>query len=429
VAATTAVFAAGTASAAINGSISGTVSGGSGPVCVLVLDATGQAVASAASDDDGHYTVDQVPPGSWTVEFDPDDGCLSAQTAQAIQYYSDASTPATATAVSVSAGETTSGIDGALVTGATITGTVRDGGLSALSGVCVVLEDTAGRPVLRQPTDANGDYTLTQLPPGRFILQFVDDDCAGQAEQYAPIYYPDASTPSDAQVIALQAGQVLGPTDATLTRLPSSAGGTAGTGQTGTSTGAETGTSGKASTPATGPKASPSPNARRKAVVSLLAVAGGRWTVDVRQQLHLRLLCAAGGPACAVTVTVRHLVTHAGRVRGGRRVGFRTLTVRAGRSVATSVALHGVHAGRLWVSVRLRGQKIGTTTVLPVRVEPPVRMGGSRHRGQATTALAVTCEPSSNTKSAANGNPPGGQRLGTVAPRGRNATRLPCTRR
>jgi hypothetical protein len=338
-------------------------------VCVLVLDASGQAVASAASDNEGNYTVEEVPVGSWTVEFDPDDGCLNDRTAQAIQYYRDAGTPATATAVNVSAGGMTSGIDGALVTGATITGTVRDGGLSALSGVCVVLEDTAGRPILRQPTDADGDYTLTQLPPGRFILQFVDDDCAGQAEQYAPIYYPEASTPSDAQVIALLAGQVVGSADATLTRLPSSAGGTTGTGQTGTSTGTEAGTSGKAGTPSPGAKAPPSPKARREAMVSLLAVAGGRWTVDVQQRLHLRLLCAAGGPDCAVTVTVRRPVTHAGRIRGGRRVGFRTLTVRAGRSVATRVALHGVHARRLWVSVRLRGQKIGTTTILPLRLE------------------------------------------------------------
>lgn len=387
VVATTAVFAAGTAFAATSGSISGTVSGGSGPVCVLVLDATGQAVASAPSDDDGDYTVEGVPPGSWTVEFDPDDGCLSDRTPQAIQYYSDAGTPATATPVSVSAGETTSGIDGALVPGARITGTVRDGGLSALSGVCVVLEDTAGRPVLRQPTDVDGDYTLTQLPPGRFILQFVDDDCAGQAEQYAPTYYPNASTLSDAQVIALQAGQVVDLTDATLTRLSSSAGGPAGAGQTGTSTGTGTGSSGKTSTPASGPKTSASPNARRDAMISLLAVAGGRWTVDARQRLHLRLLCAAGGPACTVTVTVRRPVTHAGRIRGGRRVGVRTLTVRPGRSAAIRVVLHGARAGPLWVSVRLRGQKIGTTTVLPVRWEPRVRKGGSPRSGRDQAAV------------------------------------------
>ncbi len=373
----TAVFATGTAAAATGGSISGTVSGGSGPVCVLVLDATGQAVASAASGSDGDYTVDEVPPGSWTVEFDPDNGCQSDHTAQAIQYYSGASTPASATPVSVSAGETTSGVDGALVMGATITGTVRDAGLSALSGVCVVLEDTAGRPVLRQPTDTNGDYKLTQLPPGRFILQFVDDDCAGQPAQYAPIYYPDAATPSDAQVIALQIGQVVGAKDATLTRLPSSAGGAAGASQT--TTGTATGTSGKAGTPTSGAKTAPSPKARRKAVISLMAVASGRWTVDGQQRLHLRLRCAAGGPACVVTVTVRRPLAHPGRIgRGGRRVGLRTLTVRAGHSVAIRVPLHGVRAGRLWVAVRLRGQKTGTTTVLPVRWEPRVRKGGSR---------------------------------------------------
>jgi hypothetical protein len=113
-------------------------------------------------------------------------------------------------------------------------------------------------------------------------------------------------------------------------------------------------------------------------VVSLLAVAGGRWTVDVQQRLHLRLLCAVGGPACVVTVTVRRPVRHAGRIRGGRRLGFRTLTVRAGRAAAIRVALHGVPAGRLWVSVRLRGQRLGATTVLPVRWEARVRTASAR---------------------------------------------------
>jgi hypothetical protein len=376
--------AASAASAATTGSVSGTVSGGSAPVCVLVLDATGQAVASAASDDNGAYTVDQVPAGSWTVEFVPDNGCLGGDTVQAIQYYSGASTPATATPVSVSAGQMSSGVDGALVAGATITGTVRDGGLSALSGVCVVLEDTAGRPVLRQPTDPDGDYTLTQLPPGRFVLEFIDDDCAGQAERYAPSYYPDGATPADAQVIELHAGQLVGRTDAILTRLPSSAG--AGSTTTGTATGTGPGTSPKTGTPAPSSPTPPSGTAHRTALISLLAVAGGRWTVDGHRRLHLRLRCAAGGPACPVTVTVRRPLTRAGRIRGGRRVGSRALTVRAGHLAATRVALHGVRAGRLWISVGLRGQRTATTTVLPVRWEPPIRAGGSRRRGRGRIA-------------------------------------------
>jgi hypothetical protein len=359
---TTMALAAGSADAVSTGSISGTVAGGSSPVCVLVLDRTGQAVASAASDDNGAYTVDQVPPGSWTVEFVPDTGCLGGDAAEAIQYYRGASTPAAATPVSVSAGETTPGIDGALVAGATIAGTVRDGGLSPRSGVCVVLEDTAGRPVLRQPTDSYGDYKLAQLPPGRFILEFVDDDCVGQPEQYAPTYYPDASAPSDAQVVELQPGEVIDGTDATLTRLSPPAPGTGGTGTT------TTGTAPGGSAPAS-PRP-PSRKARRMAVISLLAAAGRRWTVDGHQRLHLRLRCAAGGPACRVTVTVRRPFRHAGRIRGGRRVGSRTLSVRADRSVAILVALRGVRAGRLWVSVRLRGQKPVAATVLPVRWEP-----------------------------------------------------------
>jgi hypothetical protein len=77
------------------GSITGPISSSATGVCVLVLDASGQSVADAAgADATGRYTVDGVSAGAWTVEFVPDGGCVSQDTADGFQYYSNASTPA-----------------------------------------------------------------------------------------------------------------------------------------------------------------------------------------------------------------------------------------------------------------------------------------------------------------------------------------------
>lgn len=363
---TAVAWPAGAGADVTTGAVAGDVTGADSPVCVLVLDATGQAVADAASDQSGVYTVPGVPAGTWTVEFVPDGGCLGFDTGIAIQYYHDASTPSSATPVSVAAGQTTSGIDAALVAGATIKGTVSDPAGAGLGGVCVVLEDTAGNPVVRQPTDPNGNYVLDQLPPGRFVVQFVDDDCAGEPAGYASAYYPDATTLAGAQVIQLRAGQPAGEIDATLTPLPGAggAGSGGGTGTTAPTIGSPTGpaTAGPSTPTSAGGIDRRGPSAR----IALLAIARGRWTVDARQRLHLRLRCA-GPERCRVTVTVRRVRRISVRLTGGRRAGSRNVTIRPGHTATVLVALHGVRRGGLWVALGLRGQPPSLTTVLPIR--------------------------------------------------------------
>jgi hypothetical protein len=350
------------------GSITGTVSSSATGVCVLVLDASGQSVADAAGTDAiGRYTVDGVPAGAWTVEFVPDGGCVGQDTADAFQYYSNASTPAGATPVTVVAGQTTSGIDATLVAGATIKGTVRDAGLTPLSGVCVVLEDTAGQPVLRQPTDPDGDYVLDQLPPGRFILQFIADDCVGQQPSYASNFYAGADTVASATVIDLHPGQRVGRIDDTLAPLagpPTGAGASSAPG--GTSSGPPPPTTGAATKGAPTPGAPTRPKACL-AVVSLAFAAGGMWVVDDRDRLHLKLRCAAGGPACQTTITVHRVRRVRGRYVAGRVAGSLRLRIAAGKSKQVVLRLRRPRVARLWVSLGIAGRRQAAHTVIPVR--------------------------------------------------------------
>jgi hypothetical protein len=125
--------------------------------------------------------------------------------------------------VTVTGGQTTAAIDATLATGALVSGSVTDSSGVALPGVCTLLEDTAGNPVVRQPTDASGNYEIDQLPAGRFILQFVDDRCVGRAPRYAPAFLGGA-TQATATLLELRAGQIAGRLDVTLDPLPPAAG-------------------------------------------------------------------------------------------------------------------------------------------------------------------------------------------------------------
>ena len=333
--------------------------------CVLVLDAHGQAVTAAATDSAGDYTAGGVPAGSWTVEFLPDNGCVGSDTADAFQYYAGAATPGTATPVTVTAGHTTPGIDATLTAGATVKGSVQSVAGQPLPGVCVLLEDGAGNPVVRQPTDTDGGYTIDQIPAGRFTLRFVDDGCVGRTARYASSYLGGSSTLAGATMLDLGAGEVAGRLNATLDALAPS-GTTGSTGTTGTGT---PGAGGPGRTVPTAPGSPPGPaaHAHARAIVTLLAAAGGRWTVDRRGRLHLRLRCAPRGPSCRVTAVASRVRRRGPRLIAGERAGARTLTIRAGRTRTALIPLRGVHAGPLYLVVRGGDGRVMVRTVVSVR--------------------------------------------------------------
>jgi hypothetical protein len=357
-----ALFAGGIAGASgATGAISGHVSSSSeDPVCVLVLDGEGQAIASGASTANGNYTVESVPPGNWTVEFIPDEGCAGVETGQAFQFYSDQSTRYTASQVTVIAGQTTTGIDAQLVLAAKITGTVGEPAGKPLFGVCVVLDDTSGRQVLRQLTNPAGEYSLSQLPPGGYLVQFLDEGCVGASPSFAPQFYPGVSELASATEIMLTPDDTVNGIDATLQPLPPSVSGPPGS-----------------SVPPTGNRPA--------------GEGTGRQIARTHPRPHPRGL--------RVSVSPRHarrapfLFTITGRLLLPRGVGHTAgcrgaIEARAlvGRSVVGLANTHLGHACRFRLRIRLQPHKPG----VPGRARLLVSFAGNALvSGSSTHALVV----------------------------------------
>ena len=118
---------------------------------------------------DGTYTVNDVLPGSYEVQFA---GLAGSNLASA--FYGGASTLGAATKVTVSSGATTPSINGSLGVGATISGTVTAAqGGGALGGLRVEVLDAQGNVVAQSTTNPNGTYTLGDVPAGTWYLEFV----------------------------------------------------------------------------------------------------------------------------------------------------------------------------------------------------------------------------------------------------------------
>ena len=109
------------------GSISGTVASAATheampnvSVCAYSSDG-GEHAGCASTGSAGKYTISRLPPGEYKVEFDP-----GYESPYVRQYYDGKESWEEADPVSVSLGETTTGIDAELALGGQITGTVTD---------------------------------------------------------------------------------------------------------------------------------------------------------------------------------------------------------------------------------------------------------------------------------------------------------------
>lgn len=195
------------------GAISGTVTdalttNAIAGITVKAFDANSVLTGTATTDANGSYTVSQLPTGSYTVEFaDPNNSYPS-------QYYNDT--------VAVSEGQTTTGIDAAMISGGRVTGTVTDALThNAIAGISVSAEDANGVIWGFATTNADGHYTVSHLPTGTFTLQFVD-----QSGSYAELTkYPAVSVTAGATTTGIdEALAPLGRITGTLTDASTHAG-------------------------------------------------------------------------------------------------------------------------------------------------------------------------------------------------------------
>ena len=118
----------------------------------------------------GTYQLSGLAAGRYAVLFIP---CFSAPR-YAEQWYRDKATPRAATDVTVRTGKTTTGIDGHLVVGGTISGHVTSSG-KPRGNICVIAANpSAGALSVGTAVTARaGTYTIAGLNSGRYTIEFA----------------------------------------------------------------------------------------------------------------------------------------------------------------------------------------------------------------------------------------------------------------
>jgi SdrD B-like domain/IPTL-CTERM motif len=135
----------------------------------LVNPTTGVIIATTITDTNGNYTFTNVTPGNYNVVIPTPPGGTSATTPSTV--------PVTAT-LNTSTSAPNIGF-GPATTGASIVGNVfidpnRDGTKGptegGASGIIVSLVNAAGNVIATATTDANGNYTFTNVPAGTYSI-------------------------------------------------------------------------------------------------------------------------------------------------------------------------------------------------------------------------------------------------------------------
>lgn len=156
---------------ATTGAISGTVTSASGPITGACVTAAwsgggGKRTITTAT---GAYSLSGLAPGVWEVSFS---GCGTQDFVT--QWWKSQPTVATAHAVIVAAGKTTTGISAKLADGGQISGTVTAAESGhGLGSACAYALNGTGFAAGSAMTDASGDYTIAGLPKGNYEVEFA----------------------------------------------------------------------------------------------------------------------------------------------------------------------------------------------------------------------------------------------------------------
>ena len=153
-------------------------------VYVYAYNASDDYESETETSSSGTYTVTDLPAGTYELEFSP------SNTQEYLpQYYDNESSLATATAVTVTSAQATTGINAALQDAGHITGTVTNSvTAAAVDDVEVTVDNaTTDAYVTATETSSNGTYNLGGLTSGDYIVSFYDCGYVGE-------YYNDESS-------------------------------------------------------------------------------------------------------------------------------------------------------------------------------------------------------------------------------------------
>ena len=212
--------------AAEDGRISGTVTDASTHEPIEGITVCARPVGEesgglcAESGHNGEYTVPYLAPGAYHVGFlvvIPNEHELD----YASQYYNDKSHRAEAEAVTVTAGQTTSEIDAAMLPGGKISGVVTDAVTQApLEGVQVCADGTpeerSASTTRCDLTNASGEYTLSPFVTGDYVVGF--EGPYGGPLVYVPQFYDNQQSEPQANLVAVTTGLTTSGVDVAMQR-------------------------------------------------------------------------------------------------------------------------------------------------------------------------------------------------------------------
>ncbi len=159
--------------ATINGSVlAGAPAAPAAGACIEAIQADGAGFNLSGAAQDGTYSITNLPAGDYQVEFG-DPTCSVSDPSLASQWYQNKATEPTATLIPITAGSTTTLATATLGADGSIGGTVRASGGAALAGACVAATATGlGTAPIYTSTAANGTYSIVDLQPGQYKVQF-----------------------------------------------------------------------------------------------------------------------------------------------------------------------------------------------------------------------------------------------------------------
>jgi len=199
----------------LSGTVSGVNAGGSpatlrAGICVLATPQTGSGMAGVTmSRLGGKYVLTDLASGTYLIKFSS--LCPGGSGGFTSQWFSEQSSQAQATPVTVSAGSTHGGVGATLAAVGEIAGTVEVSGTPA-AGVCVIAYPAAGHqaPAVAE-TGPSGKYQIGGLDAGSYDVEFAAG-CGTAA--YVTQWFNGAVNKSAATPVAVTAGSVTQSVDA-----------------------------------------------------------------------------------------------------------------------------------------------------------------------------------------------------------------------
>ncbi len=186
----------------VGGTVAGQVTKTNGEparnVCVFAQNVSQPHVSGGAiTNKGGHYTIKGLNTGRYELDLSP---CGSGTSGLA-----NAIAPKLA---AVTASRLTT-VNAVIPAGGSVRGTVLgESPAAAQPGVCVLAQQVGGVNGGITTTIANGSYTISNLPAGRYQVFLGDPACGIGAPDLAPQWYPDSQTELTAEAVTVTAGTI-----------------------------------------------------------------------------------------------------------------------------------------------------------------------------------------------------------------------------